>query len=161
MLYGLVCIAGYFFRKARDKVLIEGLHFPDSRAEALTRRSRKVDVMTLAKISGRKDLSILQNTSYRESAEDIAARLWPCAVACADCVPVTASNELVTVGHVPTDALVTPQPEDPQSDVVRLAAEIAAGRVRATVSDIRRYRGCSQAKATALRRQFSESVMTE
>jgi hypothetical protein len=113
MLYGLVCIAGYFFRKARDKVLIEGLHFPDSRAEALTRRSRKVDVMTLAKISGRKDLSILQNTSYRESAEDIAARLWPCAVACADCVPVTASNDLVTVGHVPTDELVTPQPEDP------------------------------------------------
>lgn len=63
------------FRKARDQLLIDGLHFHDSRAEALTRLSRKVDVMTLAKISGHKDLSILQNTYYRESAEQIAARL--------------------------------------------------------------------------------------
>lgn len=63
------------FRKARDQLMIDGLHFHDSRAEALTRLSRKVDVMTLAKISGHKDLSILQNTYYRETAEDIAARL--------------------------------------------------------------------------------------
>lgn len=63
------------FRKARDKLLIKDLHFHDSRAEALTRLSRKVDVMTLAKISGHKDLRILQQVYYRESAEDIAARL--------------------------------------------------------------------------------------
>jgi integrase len=63
------------FRKARDKLLIEDLHFHDSRAEALTRLSRKVDVMTLAKISGHKDLRILQEVYYRESSEDIAARL--------------------------------------------------------------------------------------
>lgn len=63
------------FRKARDQLLIDGLHFHDTRAEALTRLSRKVDVMTLAKISGHKDLSILQNTYYRETAEEIAARL--------------------------------------------------------------------------------------
>jgi integrase len=63
------------FRKARDKLLIDDLHFHDSRAEALTRLSRKVDVMTLAKISGHKDLRILQQVYYRESSEDIAARL--------------------------------------------------------------------------------------
>lgn len=68
------------FRKERDRLAvatpsIASLHFHDTRAEALTRLSRKVDVMTLAKISGHKDLSILQNTYYRESAEDIAARL--------------------------------------------------------------------------------------
>ncbi|CAB3746408.1 hypothetical protein LMG29542_00203 [Paraburkholderia humisilvae] len=63
------------FRKARDQLMIDGLHFHDSRTEALTRLSRKVDVMTLAKISGHKDLSILQNTYYRETAEEIAARL--------------------------------------------------------------------------------------
>ncbi|MFP3656085.1 integrase, partial [Burkholderia sp. SIMBA_052] len=51
------------------------LHFHDSRAEALTRMSRKVDVMTLARISGHADLRILQRTYYRESAADIAARL--------------------------------------------------------------------------------------
>lgn len=63
------------FRKARDRLLIEGLHFHDSRAEALTRLARKVDVMTLAKISGHKDLRILQNAYYRETAAEIAARL--------------------------------------------------------------------------------------
>lgn len=68
------------FRKARDRLAvaypkIAELHFHDSRAEALTRLSRKVDVMTLAKISGHADLKILMRTYYRESAEDIAARL--------------------------------------------------------------------------------------
>ncbi|CAB3916276.1 MULTISPECIES: tyrosine-type recombinase/integrase [Achromobacter] len=63
------------FRKAKDRLLIEDLHFHDSRAEALTRLSRKVDVMTLARISGHKDLRVLQNVYYRESSEDIATRL--------------------------------------------------------------------------------------
>lgn len=68
------------FRKARDRLAvaypsIANLHFHDSRAEALTRLARKVDVMTLAKISGHADLKILHRTYYRESAEDIAARL--------------------------------------------------------------------------------------
>jgi len=63
------------FRKAKAALFIEDLHFHDSRAEALTRLSRKVDVMTLAKISGHKDLRLLQEVYYRETAEDIAARL--------------------------------------------------------------------------------------
>ncbi|HFT8008538.1 TPA: tyrosine-type recombinase/integrase [Burkholderia cenocepacia] len=63
------------FRKARDGLLIDDLHFHDSRAEALTRFAKHVDVMTLAKISGHQDLRILQRVYYRETAEDIAARL--------------------------------------------------------------------------------------
>lgn len=63
------------FRKARDALLLNDVHFHDSRAEALTRLARKVDVMTLARISGHKDLRILMSVYYRESAEDIAARL--------------------------------------------------------------------------------------
>lgn len=63
------------FRRARDRLLIEDLHFHDSRAEALTRLARKVDVMTLARISGHADIRILQRVYYRESAADIAARL--------------------------------------------------------------------------------------
>lgn len=63
------------FRKARDKLLIKDLHFHDTRAEALTRLARKVDVMTLSKISGHKDVRILVNAYYRETAEQIAARL--------------------------------------------------------------------------------------
>ncbi|MEM5389234.1 integrase family protein [Paraburkholderia phymatum] len=63
------------FRKAKAALCIEDLHFHDSRAEALTRLSRKVDVMTLAKISGHKDLRLLQEHYYRETSEQIAARL--------------------------------------------------------------------------------------
>ena len=63
------------FRKARDRLMIKDLHFHDSRAEALTRLARRVDVLTLARISGHKDLRILQNAYYRETAAEIAARL--------------------------------------------------------------------------------------
>ena len=63
------------FRKIKARALVEGLTYHDSRAQALTMLSRKVDVMTLAKISGHRDLRILMNTYYRESAADIAKRL--------------------------------------------------------------------------------------
>jgi len=63
------------FRKAKKRAGIEDLHFHDSRAEALTRLSKKVDLMTLARISGHADTGILFRVYYRESAEDIAARL--------------------------------------------------------------------------------------
>jgi integrase len=56
-------------------LLIEGLTFHDSRATALTMLARKVDVLTLARISRHRDLRILQNTYYRETAEQIASRL--------------------------------------------------------------------------------------
>ena len=63
------------FRKCTRALLIEDLHFHDSRGEALTRLSRKVDVMTLARISGHKDLRVLMDHYYRESSADIARRL--------------------------------------------------------------------------------------
>lgn len=63
-----------FGRLCRE-LLIDGLTFHDSRATALTLLSRKVDVMTLAKISRHQDLRTLQQVYYRETAEQIAARL--------------------------------------------------------------------------------------
>lgn len=63
------------FRKAKKRALLSGFTFHDLRAEALTRLSRRVDVLTLARISGHKDLRILLETYYRESAEEIARRL--------------------------------------------------------------------------------------
>lgn len=63
------------FRKARDKCLLGDLRFHDARATALTHLARKVDVMTLSRISRHKDLKILLHTYYRESAEEIAKRL--------------------------------------------------------------------------------------
>lgn len=63
------------WRKIRGKAAIEGLNFHDARAYACTQLSRRVDVMTLARISGHRDLSMLLNTYYRESAADVARRL--------------------------------------------------------------------------------------
>ncbi len=62
------------FRKARDKCGIEGVTFHDARATAITWLSKKVDILTLARISGHRDLKSLQ-IYYRESAADIAKRL--------------------------------------------------------------------------------------
>jgi integrase len=63
------------FSKLCRELLIEGLTFHDTRGTALTHLSRKVDVLTLAKISRHKDLSLLSNVYYRESAENIAAKI--------------------------------------------------------------------------------------
>lgn len=62
------------FRKVRDRILIKGLHFHDSRADALTRLSKRVDILRLAKISGHRDIKQLM-VYYRETAADVAAKL--------------------------------------------------------------------------------------
>ena len=58
------------WRKIRKAAAIEDLHFHDTRAEALTRLSRKLDVMKLARMSGHRDLKVLLNTYYREDPAD-------------------------------------------------------------------------------------------
>ena len=63
------------FRKVRDRLLIENLRFHDSRADALTRLSKRMDVLRLSKISGHKDLNQLLEAYYRETAADIAASI--------------------------------------------------------------------------------------
>jgi len=63
------------WRKVRGRAGIEGLTFHDSRAAALTALSRRVDVLTLARISGHRDVSLLLRVYYRESADDLADRL--------------------------------------------------------------------------------------
>ncbi len=65
------------FRRARGRALVIGITFHDTRALALTRLSKVLNIMQLAKMSGHKDLSILQNVYYRESVSDIAALLDP------------------------------------------------------------------------------------
>lgn len=62
------------WRRARDLAGLRGATFHDSRATALTRLSKKVDVLTLARIAGHRDLKSLQ-VYYREPAEEIALRL--------------------------------------------------------------------------------------
>ena len=63
------------FSKLCRELLIDGLTFHDTRGTALTHLSQKVDVLTLAKISRHKNLSLLSNVYYRASPESIAARI--------------------------------------------------------------------------------------
>lgn len=63
------------YRKVRGIAMIAGLRFHDLRREALTRLSQKVDVMTLAKISGHSNLKILQSVYYAPDMAEVAERL--------------------------------------------------------------------------------------
>jgi len=67
--------ASTLFSKLTTQLRIKDLTFHDSRATALTLMARRMDVMTLARISRHKDISLLFNTYYRESASDISARI--------------------------------------------------------------------------------------
>lgn len=62
------------FRKARDRAGITDLHWHDSRATAITRLARRLDILDLARMIGHANLGELR-TYYRESAERIAERL--------------------------------------------------------------------------------------
>lgn len=62
------------FRKARDKSGIENLRFHDSRHEAITRLAKKLDVLSLARMVGHKDIKMLM-IYYNETAEELAQRL--------------------------------------------------------------------------------------
>lgn len=62
------------FRKARDRAEIPNLHFHDSRAEAIWKLSKKLDVMELARMIGHRDLRSLL-WYYNTSADELADRL--------------------------------------------------------------------------------------
>lgn len=61
------------WRKNRPASLAD-LHFHDSRAEAIWRLSKKLDVLQLARVIGHRDLKSLMHY-YAESASDMAMRL--------------------------------------------------------------------------------------
>ena len=75
-----------------------------------------------------------------------------------------ASQAPVMNGHVTADVITVPQASHPvnaghavqDDEIVQLCRDVATGRVRATVADIRRHLGCSQAKAATLRRRIGE-----
>jgi integrase len=62
------------FRKARDACKIKDLHFHDSRANAITALSKKLDIHDLARMIGHRDYKSLA-IYYRKTASDIAKSL--------------------------------------------------------------------------------------
>lgn len=63
------------FYKTKTALGLNYLDFHDTRREALSRLAKKVDVMTLAKISGHKDIKILLNTYYAPDMQEVASLL--------------------------------------------------------------------------------------
>jgi integrase len=62
------------WRKVRDTTPHKAIHFHDTRAEAIWRLSKKLDVLQLARIIGHRDPKSLM-IYYDESASDMAKRL--------------------------------------------------------------------------------------
>jgi integrase len=62
------------FRRACKAVNIENAHFHDARATALTRLSKKLNVLELARMVGHRDVRSLM-VYYRETAEQLASKL--------------------------------------------------------------------------------------
>lgn len=62
------------FRKGRDKALIKDLHYHDSRHVAITKLSKKLDILELARSVGIRDLKTLM-VYYNETAEELAKKL--------------------------------------------------------------------------------------
>jgi integrase len=63
------------FRRARQRAGLLDLHFHDIRREATTRLASKLDPLTLAKVTGHRDVKILLATYYAPSMTDVASRL--------------------------------------------------------------------------------------
>ncbi|XSS85647.1 hypothetical protein ACKI2N_015700 [Cupriavidus sp. 30B13] len=75
--------------------------------------------------------------------------------------PVAPSHEPEPGSHASVTGAVTPQASPgpashagAEDDLTRLRQAVAAGELRPTVTGIRRHLGCSQARASALRRQL-------
>ena len=62
------------WRKIRNRAGIADLHFHDSRHEAVTRLSKKLNVLELARMTGHKDIRELM-TYYEDDAEEVAGKL--------------------------------------------------------------------------------------
>jgi len=66
--------ADQLFRKCKARAGVAGFTFHDSRCEGTSRLAKKVDVMTLARITGHKDLRMLM-VYYQTDMGEVAAQL--------------------------------------------------------------------------------------
>lgn len=65
---------GQLFAQGRKAAAIGNLHFHDSRAEAIFRLSKRLDVMELARMIGHRNLASLMHY-YETTADELAAKL--------------------------------------------------------------------------------------
>ncbi|HBD32933.1 MAG TPA: hypothetical protein DC084_04980, partial [Cupriavidus sp.] len=106
-------------------------------------------------------IDLLSGLAFAAVLEGVACLLWTIALRPRQTPATAAVVPPVTESHdgspAPNNPPAPPLPESgsPESDLTQLMQDIAAGRLRPTVASIRRHLGCSQARATALRRQLA------
>ncbi|QEZ48005.1 hypothetical protein [Cupriavidus oxalaticus] len=117
-------------------------------------------------------IDLLSGLAFAAVLEGVACLLWtvglrsrrPTPELAPRPAPINRSHKATPVNHEvvtnsrrpatpPVSSVVGMKSAD--ADVTRLARDVASGLVRPTVADIRRHLGCSQARATALRRQVA------
>jgi len=102
-------------------------------------------------------VDLLAGLAFAAVLEAVACFCWLLALR-----PVESSKPntgaAVTPVTEPSNAVTEAEtaPEMTIDDVTRVAAAIADGRLRGTVTEIRKYLGCSQTRAAAIRKQISE-----
>ncbi|WP_322789256.1 hypothetical protein [Paraburkholderia diazotrophica] len=108
--------------------------------------------------SGRVEL--LAGLAFAAVLEAVACFCWLLALRPVESLKPNTGAAVTVVtehGNAVTEPVTEPKaaPETTVDDVTRVAAEIAAGRLRATVTEIRKYLGCSQTRASAIRKQIA------
>ncbi|KVE69753.1 hypothetical protein [Burkholderia vietnamiensis] len=118
-------------------------------------------------------LDLFAGIAFAAVLEDVACLFWWLALthpASESSVTSHGVERAVTANTVPvmmpdrsptstptqsTPSVVQPPVTPPESDLARLRRDIESGAVKPTVTSIRQHLGCSQAKASALRRQIA------
>lgn len=107
-------------------------------------------------------LDLLAGLAFAVVPERMARLLWWMALspggqvaAVMERLPAVNTDLPVSESVAPTSLSVAAEPE---TEITKLLRDIQAGGVKPNVSDIRRHRRCSQAKAAALRRALVELV---
>jgi hypothetical protein len=99
----------------------------------------------LALIAQERESSV---TNHREAVRDVTAET--------PSVTTLARSPARTSARPAVPSVVQPTVTLPESDIAKLRRDIESGAVKPTVAGIRQYLGCSQAKASALRRQLAD-----
>jgi hypothetical protein len=154
----------------------------DTELDAAKRQQAEADRAAEARDAARRDpvtgaarnIDLLAGLAFAAVLEAVACFCWllalrdddpPNSNAGAVVTPVTVTSHVVTeslpepvatpvIGPAPPDESVVIEVPD---DVARVIEAIAAGKLRATVNDIRKHLGCSQARAAAVRKQVAAS----
>ncbi|HKR38410.1 MAG TPA: hypothetical protein VJU59_01825 [Paraburkholderia sp.] len=87
-------------------------------------------------------------TNRHEAALDVTTETCP--------VTTLARSPSQTTPRPTVPSVVTPTVTLPESDIAKLRRDIESGAVKPTVVGIRQHLGCSQARASALRRQLAD-----